>query len=63
MPRYTVYARRSADDTPKCLFTMTTLPLAQGREGDRSGVVRRTSNHHYARFVSEIRKEIDAAYA
>jgi len=63
LPRFTAYARLSVDGTPKGPFTITTLPPAQGREEDRSGVVRRTSNHRYARFVSEIQKEIEAAYA
>jgi hypothetical protein len=48
---------------PKGPFTMTTLPPAGGAKGDRAAIVRRTSSHRYARFVSEIHKEIEAAYA
>lgn len=63
LPRYTAYARLSLNGSPKGPFTMTTLPLAEGVRADRSADVRRTSNHRYARFASEVRKEIEAAYA
>ena len=63
LPAFTTYIRMAIDGMPAGPFSMTTLEEKAGRDGDRRDVVRRTSNHRYARAASVVLKEIEAAYA
>lgn len=63
LPKYTAYIRMAIDGMPQRTFTMTTLPPKPGRDGDRIDVVRRTSNHRYAKPQAEVTLEIERAYS
>ena len=63
LPRFTACIRMAINGMPQRVFTMTTLPPAAMNRRDRSAIVRRTSNHRYAKPQAEVIREIESAYS
>ncbi len=62
LPKFTAYIRMAVAGMPQPVFNMSTLPPKAGRDGDRSDVARRTSNHRYAVSRSTVNAAIESAY-
>src|SRR5438874_7776963 len=48
LPNYTAYVRLLIDGHPSRPFSMQTLPPSMNIDPDRSGIIRRTSQHRHA---------------
>lgn len=49
LPNYTAYSRLLIDGHPSSPFSMVTLPPANVMDPERTEIIRRTSQHRYAR--------------
>ena len=65
LPRYCAYARLLVDGLPSQPFSMQTLatPPANRRDARRPEVIRRVSRHRYARPASDVRRQVEGAFA
>lgn len=63
LPRFTALIRTTSDGTPQQSFTMKTNPSTKLGSRDRSYIMRRASNHRYAKPQSQVMQLIEAAYA
>ena len=64
LPRYRAYLRLLIDGMPSRPFSIETIPpQAYDAKLARSGVIRRTSRHRYARPATLVEDEIRASYA
>ncbi len=64
LPRFTAYVRLLVNGMPSRPFSMETLPSpASSHAGNRSDIIRRTSQQRYCRPVAQVEAEIQRVFA
>ncbi len=63
LPRYQAYVRLLIDGHPSRPFSLQTLPPPSKLDPRRPQIIRRTSQHRYARPAHQVEREIEQAFA